>query len=63
MAEINWTPDLTGTVPEDVSRNIAQAKADAMFDRGKLGLLPLQDAIDVLLDRIERLERSVFPLE
>ena len=62
MAKINWTPDLSGTVPPDVSRNIEQAKAEAMFDRGKLRMLPMADAIDVLLDRIERLERMVFPL-
>jgi hypothetical protein len=63
MAEINWTPARPGTVPIDVTRNPEQAKAEAMFDREKLMHLGAPAVIEILLDRIERLERSVFPLD
>ena len=63
MAEIDWTPARSGTVPADVARNPEQAKAEAMFDREKLMQLGATAVIEILLDRIERLERSVFPLD
>ncbi len=63
MAELDWKPSAKGTVPEDATENPEQARAEAMFDRDKLKSLGPSAAIDILLDRIERLERNVFPLD
>jgi hypothetical protein len=63
MADIDWTPDRPGTVPADAMRHPEQAKAEAMFDREKLNRLTIDTVVDILLDRIERLERATFPLD